>query len=87
MCTYIIHQADLQGSGKGAHGWFPLRRVTVGFDHPVSAQLGHAILVDFQNPDVAGGRIALELDVRSAAALVEQLQATLADALVSGLAE
>jgi Family of unknown function (DUF6295) len=87
MCTYINKQADIRGSGKGARGWFPLARLTVGFDHPVSAQLGHAVLIDFQNPDIDAGRIALELDIASAAALAGTLQETIAEALQSGLAE
>jgi hypothetical protein len=88
MCTYINKQADIRGSGKGAKGWFPLARLTVGFDHPVSAQLGHAVLLDFQNPDIdTGGRIALELDIASATALAGTLQETIAEALQSGLAE
>jgi hypothetical protein len=88
MCTYINKQADISGSGKGTSGWFPLARLTVAFDHPVSAQLGHAVLIDFQDPDTdAGGRIALELDIASATALVGTLQQTIDEALRSGLAE
>jgi hypothetical protein len=88
MCTYINNQADISGSGKGASGWFQLARLTVAFDHPVSAQLGHALLIDFQNPDIdVGGRIALELDIASAAALIGTLQQTIDEALRSGLAE
>jgi hypothetical protein len=88
MCTYINQQADISGSGKGAGGWFPLARLTVAFDHPVSAQLGHAVLIDFQNPDIdAGNRVALELDIASAAALVAELQQTIDEAVRSGLAE
>jgi Family of unknown function (DUF6295) len=86
MCTYINRQAEISGSGKGAGGWFPVARLTVAFDHPVSAQLGHAVLIDFQNPS-AGGRIALELDIASAAALVDTLQQTIDEAVRSGLAE
>jgi hypothetical protein len=88
MCTYINKQAEISGSGKGAGGWFPIARLTVAFDHPVSAQLGHAVLIDFQNPDSsAGGRIALELDIASATALVDTLQQTIDEAVRSGLTE
>ncbi len=86
MCTYINKQTDIAGSGKGADGWFPLSRLTVAFDHPVAAQLGHAVLVDIQDPHT-GGRIALELDIASATALAETLQAAIAEAQLTGLAE
>jgi hypothetical protein len=87
VCTYINHRTEISGSGKGAAGWFAIRSAVIGFDHPVNAQLGHAVLIDFQNTDMDGGRIALELDIRSATALAEQLQKTIAEAVHSGLAE
>jgi uncharacterized protein DUF6295 len=86
MCTYINKQADITGSGKGVGGWFPLSRLTVAFDHPVDAQLGHAVLVDIQDPHT-GERIALELDIASATALAETLRVTVAEAQLTGLAE
>jgi hypothetical protein len=88
MCTYINHQSAIAASGKGGGAWIPLTQLSVGFDHPVSAPLGHAVLVDFLNPGLdSGARVALEMDIASATTLMEQLQATIAEAEKTGLAE
>ncbi len=88
MCTYINEQAPIVGSGKGADGWFSVTRASVGFDHPVHAQFGHALLLDFSNPALGiGARVAVEMNVASARALVETLQATIEAAEASGVAE
>src|SRR5579862_4399155 len=52
MCTYSIESAEMTGCGKGAEGWFPLSLATVAFDHPSHAQVDHAMLIDFMNPDL-----------------------------------
>ena len=41
MCTYVTQTRDVEGSGKGPQGWFPLRTASVYFDHPVHAQAEH----------------------------------------------
>ncbi len=88
MCTMISMKTAVTGSGKGAAGWFPVRQANVGYDHATHAQLDHALLLDFVNPDLgAGARIAVELDLASGKALVEQLQAAIAAAEASGVAE
>jgi hypothetical protein len=88
MCTYIMNRAAISGSGKAGAGWVQLDQLTVSFDHPVSAQLGHGFLIDFQGlADVSGNRIGLELDVASATALVELLQQTIESAHSTGLTE
>lgn len=88
MCTYIVHSAPIAGSGKGASGWFPVSQASIGFDHPVHAPLDHALLLDFANPALGtGARVALEMDIASARALVASLQATIAEAEASGVAE
>jgi hypothetical protein len=88
VCTYISHQASISGSGKGGGRWSQLSHLTVSFDHPVSAQLGHGVLIDFQNPGAgAAARIGLELDIASATALARLLQQTIEQAELSGLAE
>ncbi|HZT09080.1 MAG TPA: DUF6295 family protein [Chloroflexota bacterium] len=67
MCTYIVEHADLAGSAKGQLGWFPLNRAHVAFDHPVSAPLDHALLIDFVNEAQGpGARVAVELSAESA---------------------
>jgi hypothetical protein len=81
MCTMISMQADVTGAAKGAAGWFPIRRANVGYDHATHAQLDHALLLDFINPELGtGARIAVEMDLTSGRALVEQLQAAIAEA-------
>ena len=38
MCTYQTSTLTIEGSGKGATGWFPVTDATVYFDHPVHAR-------------------------------------------------
>lgn len=78
MCTYSVESAELKGSAKGAQGWFPLSLATVAFDHPAHAQLDHALLIDFMNPDLGmSSRVAVELTRDSARELVKAIQAAL----------
>ena len=37
MCTYLTEKIDVDGSGKGARGWFGASQATVYVDHPVHA--------------------------------------------------
>ncbi|HME47220.1 DUF6295 family protein, partial [Mycobacterium sp.] len=37
MCTYLTEKIELDGSGKGATGWFAATQATVYVDHPVHA--------------------------------------------------
>jgi hypothetical protein len=88
MCTTIAMHAAISGSGKGAAGWFPIQRANVGYDHATHCQLEHALLLDFVNPELgAGARVAVEMDLASGRALVEQLQAAIAEAERSGFTE
>ena len=43
MCTMIVKQIAVAGSGKGAGGWFTLRHANVSYDHPFNAPLEHAL--------------------------------------------
>jgi hypothetical protein len=87
MCTYQTADIELAGSGKGAHGWFPLTKATVYFDHPVHAPAAHTLNVDFLNPSRgAGARVAVELDPVSARELACAILASL-DAAPRGLLE
>jgi hypothetical protein len=80
MCTWILHQADLRGSGKGATGWFPIERANVAYDHPVDAPLDHALLIDFVNEAMGpSARVAVELSVESARGLVAAITRALED--------
>lgn len=78
MCTYIVEHADLIGSAKGRPGWFPLNRAHVAFDHPVSAPLDHALLIDFVNEaEGPGARVAVELSAESARDLARAILSAL----------
>ena len=85
MCTMIVEQIAVEGSGKGAGGWFSVRQANVSYDHPFNAPLDHALNIDFvdeaQGP---GARVAVELSVESARALVATIQAVLGRADAGG---
>jgi len=88
MCTTIAMSAAVNGSGKGAAGWFPISKANVGYDHATHSQLDHALLVDFVNPDLGvGARVAVEMDIPSGRALIAQLQAAIAEAESLGFTE
>jgi Family of unknown function (DUF6295) len=81
MCTYLTEQIPIIGSGKGASGWFALSDASVYFDHPVHAMAAHTLNIDFLNPGKGpSARVAVELTVESARALVKAIEATLAAA-------
>jgi hypothetical protein len=81
MCTYLTEKVEIDGSGKGAEGWFPVSHATVYVDHPVHAQYAHTVNVDFINPARgASSRVAVELTEESALALVAAIQHALASA-------
>jgi hypothetical protein len=88
MCTMIALKTPIAGSGKGAAGWFSLKQANVGYDHATHGQFDHALLLDFVNPDLGpSARVAVELDIESGKALVEQIQAAIAEAERSGVAQ
>ena len=79
MCTYATQTRTVEGSGKGAQGWFPLQTASVYFDHPVHAQAEHTLNIDFLAPDRGpGARVAVELTAASARELVDAITAALA---------
>ena len=85
MCTTISHTTAVVGAGKGAAGWFPVTQATVAYDHPAHNPSEHAVLIDFA--DYTRGtdaRVAVELDLESGRALLEQLRSTIAAAEASG---
>jgi hypothetical protein len=85
MCTMIAQQIKINGSGKGAGGWFTLREANVSYDHPYVAPFEHALNIDFvdeaQGP---GARVAVELSVEAAQSLVASIQAVLNQAREGG---
>jgi hypothetical protein len=78
VCTYSTEKFDVTASsGKGPRGWFPLRTATVYYDHPVHAPDDHTVNIDFLNPEQGpGARVAVELSLDSARALLAALQVT-----------
>jgi len=88
MCTMIVKQVEVGGSGKGTRGWFTLAQANVSYDHPFDAPLEHALNIDFVNETLGpGARVAVELDVRSARALVEAIMGVLNQADTGGYLE
>ena len=85
MCTMIAQQIKINGSGKGAQGWFPLREANVSYDHPFDAPFEHALNIDFVNESEGpGARVAVELSAEAARRLVETITAVLAQAEAGG---
>jgi uncharacterized protein DUF6295 len=88
MCTMIATKVPVHGGGKGHRGWFPVTQANVGYDHTTFMQNEHALLIDFVNPSMdPGARVAVELDIASGKALIEQLQAAIKAAENSGVPE
>ncbi len=78
MCTMIVEQVKIEGSGKGSAGWFPLGEANISYDHPFDAPMEHALNIDFVNEARGpGARVAVELSVEAAQALVATIQAVL----------
>ena len=46
MCTGIVENTRVSGSGKGPHGWFLLDQASVSYDHPDHAQAERAVIID-----------------------------------------
>jgi len=88
MCTMIVEQIGIDGSGKGPGGWFAVRQANVSYDHPYHAPLEHALNIDFvDEAQGAGARVAVELDAESARRLVDAIEAILARAEAGGYLE
>ncbi len=81
MCTMIVNRTIIDGSGKGANGWFKVRQANVSYDHPYHAPLEHALNIDFVDESQGpGARVAVELSLESARNLVQTIQTVLARA-------
>ena len=81
MCTMIVHQAKIEGCGKGTQGWFDLLEAHVSYDHPFHIRLEHALCIDFTN-EAAGpsARVAVEMTPESARELAKAILKTLDEA-------
>ena len=88
MCTMIVTQVTIEGSGKGTGGWFKLREANVSYDHPFDAPFEHALNIDFVNESLGpGARVAVELSVDAARTLMEAIGEVLAQADKGGYLE
>jgi hypothetical protein len=77
MCTGIVENAKISGSGKGAQGWFSLSQASVSYDHPDHVQSDRAVIIDLLNEAGPESRIAVELTPESAKNLVQAILASL----------
>ena len=78
MCTWITQRTEIMAHGKGVADWIPLTKATVYYDHPVSAPLDHALIIDFVDEAAGpGARVSVELSAESAHALLRAIQAAL----------
>ena len=78
MCTWITHKTAVAAHGKGVTEWMPLTTANVYYDHPVSAPLDHALIIDFVNEAKGpSARVSVELSAESARALLQAVQAAL----------
>ncbi len=85
MCTMIAKQIDVEGTGKGAAGWFAVRQANVSYDHPFKASQEYALNIDFVNEALGpGARTAVELTETSARRLVDTILTVLAKAEAGG---
>ena len=88
MCTMIVTQVNIEGSGKGVNGWFKLREANVSYDHPFDAPLEHALNIDFVNEALGpGARVAVELNKETARTHDEANSAELERAEAGGYLE
>ena len=84
----ISKQIKIEGSGKGAGGWFTLKEADVSYDHPFNAPFEHALNLDFVNEAMGvGARVAVELSPQAARELVAAIQAVLGEAQAGGYLE
>jgi hypothetical protein len=85
MCTMIVKQIAIDGSGKGAGGWFSVRQANVSYDHPYHAPMEHALNLDFVDESQGpGARVAVELSETAARKLVDTILAVLDQAEAGG---
>ena len=85
MCTMIVNEVEIDGSGKGMSGWFTLNQANVSYDHPFDAPMEHALNIDFVNEAQGpGARVAVELSAEAAQSLVDTILAVLDRARAGG---
>ncbi len=85
MCTMIVENVKIEGSGKGRAGWFKLDGANVSYDHPFNAPYEHALNIDFVNEAQGpSARVAVELSEEAARELVKTILSVLDQAEAGG---
>ncbi len=85
MCTMIVQQAPVEGSGKGAGGWFNVKQANVSYEHPFHMPWEYALNIDFVDESQGpGARVAVELSAEAGRALAEAILAVLQRAEAGG---
>ncbi len=85
MCTMIVEKISIDGSAKGAGGWFKIEQANISYDHPFHAPLEHALNIDFVNEAMGpSARVAVELTESAARELVRSILAVLGEAERTG---
>ena len=88
MCTMIAKQVKIDGSGKGAKGWFSVRQANISYDHPFNLPSEHALNIDFVDESQGpGARVAVELSAESARSLVDTILEVLSRAEAGGFVD
>ncbi len=85
MCTMIVENVKINGSGKINNGWIALDQANVSYDHPFNAPFEHALNIDFVNTSLGpSGRVAVELSEAAARDLVRTILSLLDQAEAGG---
>ena len=85
MCTMIVKNVTMDGSGKGGNSWFALQQANVSYDHPFNAPFEHALNIDFVNESQGpSARLAVELSETAARELVRAILSVLEQAEAGG---
>ena len=85
MCTMIAEKIKVDGSGRGAQGWFTLNQADVSFDHPFHAPYEYTLNLDFVNESLGpSARVAVELSESAARELVRTILSVLNEAEAGG---
>ena len=85
MCTMISEKVRVEGSAKGANGWFTLTQANVSYDHPFHAPYEYALNIDFVNESLgSSARAAVELSESAARELVRTILSALDEAEAGG---
>lgn len=88
MCTMIAEHVKIEGSAKGAAGWFKVNQANISYDHPYDAPYEHALNIDFVDVQAGpGARVAVELTAEAARALIVTIQKVLEQAEAGGFVD